>query len=380
MVTGTGLRVCITPDRTGGVNWQTLVGTQVGTVDTLVPDGSGRAISDATCTGTERSEWSTNGAHVFRLTDVTCGTEGPRRLSSVSFLAPGPVLVSVQFVQGGSIKSVRVQRYRRGLVQTLADGTLAPQAAARVASPAPPGVGEPWSVDDVIEASRRLPPDAVQAVLTEAGGPFDLRRKTLLAMHGAGVSGSVIDLMVALTYPKKLVVQRAGGDYSSSFGAAIGGDWYDPFNGTMVSASSMFADCYSPFGYGYGSYYDRCRPYAASYGGPGFGYAAYYPGYAGYSYGGGWVIVDPGPTTPEQPAVEGRVVNGHGYTQVRPREPDSAAIGTGGGPGTSRSSAASSGDSSGVSSGGYSSGSSSDGSSGGGSSGGDSGGRTAIPR
>ena len=80
------------------------------------------------------------------------------------------------------------------------------------------------------------------------------------------------------------------------------------------------------------------------------------------------------------PAAEGRVVNGRGYTQVRPRDAEpspgrSGNVGNGAaydGGGSSSSG----GGTSGVSSQGYSGGSSSGGSS----SGGDSGARTAVPR
>lgn len=370
---GTGLRVCITPEQTTGVKWQTLVGAQRGTVDIIVANGVARAISDTDCKGTERAEWSRNGQRVFRLSDVTCGTEGPRKISSVAFLTRGPVLVNVQYVEGGPSTSVRVQRYRRAIDQTLADGSLAPQASPRAASSAP-GLGGTWSVDDVIEASGKLPADAVQAALTGVSGPFNLNKKNLVAMSDAGVSEGVIDLMVALTYPKKFVVQRAGGGDAMPLGISMGGGWYDPFFSPIVPASSFFADCYSPFGYGYWSYYNACRPYYSTYGYWGdYGY-----GYQGYSYGtGGWVIVDSGPTTPAQPALEGRVVNGRGYTQVRPREPETPGIRTGGGGANGSNGANSGGSNNGSSSG--TSGVSSGGYSGGSSSGGDSG-RVAVPR
>jgi hypothetical protein len=295
----------------------------------------------------------------------------------VSFLTRGPTLVSVQFVAGGPAKSVRVQRYRRALNQTLADGTLAPQASPRIASTSPAVTDAAWTVDDVIEASGKLPADAVQAALTEMKSAFVLNRANLLAMNRAGVSEGVIDLMVALTYPKKFTVQRAGGGDVAGVGTTLAGAWYDPFNAMVMSDSYLQADCYSPFGYGYGSYRDPCRPYYSGYGYSGSGYlpGGYYPGYADYG-GGGWVFVGAGPTTPAQPSPEGRAVNGHGYTQVRPRETGTVGSGTGGsgtnsmGTASSDGNRGSSSDTSGVSSGGYS---------GGGSSGGD-GARTAVPR
>jgi len=158
----------------------------------------------------------------------------------------------------------------------------------------------------------------------------------------------------------------------------MGGGYYDPFM-TPAMFGSMYADCYGYNGWGYRSYYySNCGGFSPYYGN------GYYGGYYPYYPGGGWVVVNPNPPTgPVAPSYEGRVVNGRGYTQVRPRESEPAPRTSGnGGNGTSAGYRGAG--SGGVSSQGYSGGSSSgsSGSSGSGSSGssGDSGARTAVPR
>ena len=380
---GTGARVCITPDDRNGVKLQTLAGTARGSDEVIIADGVARPISDPECKGTERAEWSSDGLRVFRFTDVTCGKDPLRKVSSVAFLTRGPAWVNVQLVDGGPSKSVRVQRYRRAIDQTLADGSKAPLPSARMLAAAPPADGTDWNVDDVIEASAKLPADAVQAAITEDRGPYELSKKNLVAMNKASVPETVIDLMIALTYPQRFVVQRAGGGSYAPSGISTGGGWFDPFMMSPLAYSSM-DDCY---GMGYRTYYATCGSYYSPYGsiyngyynGYNNGYGGYYPG-----YGGGWVVVDPSPGTPVTPATEGRVVNGRGYTQVRPRDAEpspvrSGNLGNGAAYDGGGSSSSSGGGTSGASSQGYSSGSSS-GSSGGSSSGGDSGARTAVPR
>ena len=54
---------------------QTVVGTNKGIDELVIPDGVSRPITDAECKGTEQAEWSKDGARVFRTTDVTCGKE-----------------------------------------------------------------------------------------------------------------------------------------------------------------------------------------------------------------------------------------------------------------------------------------------------------------
>lgn len=372
---GTGARMCITPEK-NGVRLQTVAGTQRGIDELVIPDGVAHPISDNDCKGTELAEWSKDGARVFRTTDVTCGKEAPRKIQSVAFMVPGPAWISVQHVTGTlTNNAVRVQRYRRAANQQLADGRKAQQPPADLTTRTTPAKTK-WDIDDVIEASEKLPTEALQASLVELHQPFDMNKKTLVALDDGGVHDSVIDLMVALTYPKRFVVQRAGGS-STPMGISTGSGWFDPFM-TPLSMGSMM-DCYSPLGYGYRSYYSMCGSYYGY--GYGYGLFPYNNYYNGYYGNGGWIVVPPvigdggGAVTPQP---EGRVVNGRGYTQIRDRQAEPAPRVSGGG---SNGSAAGWSGNSGVSSGGYSSGSSGS-SSGGGSStsSGDSGARTAVPK
>ncbi|MSO53045.1 MAG: hypothetical protein EXQ51_11655 [Acidobacteria bacterium] len=374
---GTGARLCITPDATG-VRLQTIVGKISSGDEALRVDGIERPIADPECKGTERADWSTDGQRVFRHTTVTCGDEPPRKVASIAFLSSGPTWVNVQFIEDGLNGAVRVQRYRRAVDQKLADGSLSFQAAGGAAARVAAAADTFWNVDDVIEASGRVPAPAVQAAVAEAKSRFVLNKKSLLALSDAGVADLVIDLMVGLAYPEKFVVESRGGSGSSTAGLSMGGGYYDPFM-SPIMFGSMDANCYGYGGYGYRSYYSTCGMYSQyynyrysnyDYGG---GYYPYYP--AG---GGGWTGVNPTPPGPGVASVEGRVVNGRGYTQVRPRDAEPTPIRTGnnGGNGsdTGNSGGNSGGSSNGASSQGYSGSGSSSGSSG------DSGARTAVPR
>lgn len=370
---GTGARMCITPER-NGVRLQTVIGTHKGIDEVVIPDGVARPIVDADCKGTERAEFSKDGARVFRVTDVTCGKEAPRTIKSVAFMAPGPSWISIQHVSGTAANtSVRVQRYRRAANQNLADGSRAPQPDAHLATRTTPDMTV-WSIDDIIEASGKVPVEVMQAVLTEVHQKFEMNRKTLVALSGGGVSEPVIDLMVALTYPERFVVERRGGG-STPAGIMTGTGWFDPFMSPMLTGN--FSDCYTPFGYGYRSYYSMCGSMYAPYGYNYYGYNNYY--YPNGYYYGGWVDVGniPGIVgVPGEPQGEGRVIRGQGFTQIRNRDAEPAPRINAGSNGGGWSGG---GGGSGVSSGnGFSSGSASGGSSGGG--GGDSGARVAVPK
>jgi uncharacterized membrane protein YgcG len=279
--------------------------------------------------------------------------------------------------------AVRVQRYRRAANQQLADGTKTPQPDANLALRASPE-STTWSIEDVIEASSKMPAEVVQASLAEIHQPFTMNKRTLVALADGGVDSQVIDLMVALTYPKRFVVERRGGGGSTT-GVLTGNGWFDPMisSGMMMGSLSML-DCYTPFGYGYRSYYSMCgnSPYGYDY----YGFNRYtnpYGAYGGYgNYG--WVdvgaITQPGVgTISGEPQGEGRAIKGVGYAQIRNRESEPAPRVNAGSNGSATSWSGNSGGS--ATSSGYSSGSSSSGSSGGSSSSsGDSGARVAVPK
>ncbi len=57
-LTGTGLRLCITPESVAGVKMLTLVDEDLRMTETVIPDKVTRPIADKECRGTSRSEWS----------------------------------------------------------------------------------------------------------------------------------------------------------------------------------------------------------------------------------------------------------------------------------------------------------------------------------
>jgi hypothetical protein len=175
----------------------------------------------------------------------------------------------------------------------------------------------------------------------------------------------VTDLMIALSYPDRFVIERTARDDRGPATTLLD----EPFFLGWAFGYPMWSDAfgfYSPF---YGRYYSQFYS-------PFYSYLPWYdPGYFG---GGSIIITDPGGGSgaPLQPSGTGRAVDGLGYTRVRPREaepttpirssPGSMASSSGG---SASGGSASGGGGGSVSSSGFSSGGS----------GGD-GGRTAQPR
>jgi hypothetical protein len=347
-------QVCVEALPDGGATFTTKVGTQTPIVQTIVADGSDRPITEDGCTGTQRAEWSADGLRLYARAEMTCKSDqGPRRVSGLAMIGPDGRWTDVQSVDVGGRESFRVRHYRR------ADDT---RPASSISATA-------LTLDDVKEASAKVSPRALEAALVETRASFTLSSKQLLDLQAAGVPSSVVDLMVALSYPDRFVIERSAAvdrayvpiidDPFTTLGWGFGPGWPYGFYSPLYGAFSPYY--YSPFAFPY------------------YGY-----GYSPYVFGGGGVyVIDPGGggggAVPDRPSGRGRVVDGQGYTRVRPRESEPVAASGGGS--TASSSGGGGGASSSGSSGGATASPAGFSSGGGGGGGGSSdGGRTAQPR
>jgi hypothetical protein len=327
-----GTLVCVTPANTG-VAMTTVVNDRPVLTETIVANGSNQPLTEPDCRGWHRAEWSQDAPRLYAQAELACANQALRTVSGMSMMMTGPLWIDIQLIESEGRKTLRLRRYRKSSnLKHAGDLAWLERQAPRGTLPSR------LTVADVQEANGKVARETLQAALVELKHGFDLNAKALIALDRMGVPDDVIDLMVALSYPERFVVER-NTSASGSFGGGFDSMWpyyTDPF---------FFTSYYAPFGYRYWGHYD---------------------GY--YFQGPGFVVVDPEPGI--QPSGRGRVVDGHGYTRIRPNEPDSSGRPGGGGMGSSsvdRSGGA--GSSGGVSSSGYSSG----GSGGGGE-------RTAQPR
>jgi len=342
-------QICVAPAG-NGVTMTTTIANQPAIEQTIVADGAEHPITDAECRGTQRAEWSQDGRKVYSRADLSCPADkGNRSVSGFSILGANGTWTDVQAVDVSGQQMVRVRSYRR-LSEVSQIGSRLTHAT-------------PLTIDDVKEASGKVSARALEAALVETGSSFDLSGKDLLALQDTKVPGSVTDLMIALSYPDRFVVEHRRGDVAPEMALVD-----DPFLTGWAFGYPTWWD--------YGFYSPLYGPYSPYFYSPFYSYLPWY----GYG-GGGVIIIDPGGGSggggggPITPSGRGRVIDGVGYTRVRPREAEPTPHASTG------SVASSSGGSSSSSGGGGGGGSvSSQGFSSGGSGGGDGGGRTAQPR
>ena len=347
------LQLCIVPTADGaGVRRITFAGDREVLAETIVADGAPQRSSEKDCAGTRQSRWAQSGTRLFLSSTLSCPNQPEVGTSGLSALISADQWLDVQVIKSRSrTEQTRVQRFWRS-----GDAPPSPVAAEMKALVPLRTMLPRVTLQDVIEASDAVAPSAVEAWLSEGAIRVPVTRRELLQLSNAHVHGEVIDLMVALYYPKKFEVRRASGGGGGS-GLGMLSDFY-PGEWGLLS---------SEYGLGYGAY----------------GVPFFFGANGYYQPGEFYFIPGSGVSTPEQEAGHGQVVNGQGYTRVQTREPyrgtatssgasgqssSSTGAGADNGGGASSSSSGSSG-SSGVSSAGYSDGG-----------GGSSTGLTAVPR
>ena len=278
--------VCVTPAAGGpGVDLTAVAGGDVLVARTLAADGTRQEVRNPGCVGWEESEWATDGHRLFTRAELRCGEQPTRTVDGVSLMTSATTWVDIQVVDTGTHAQLEVRRY-----------TPVPAAEQRALPLTPAKIrqarGESaaaLTLDDVMEASRKTATQVVEALLVETEPQLALNSAALIALDDAGIDEGVIDLLVALSYPERFVVERRDRGGSWSTGGFSGA--YDP-----VWYGALYPYYVTPFGYR----------------GLGRGYSPYLLG----GFGSPFVVVAEGDTGDGT----GKAVLGRGYTRIRPRD------------------------------------------------------------
>ena len=335
--------VCIVPVASSpSVDLVTVEGSTV-TPERVDANGTQREVSREGCKGWEKAEFSPDSKRIYLRSEHECTGNRTRTSTGIMSMSPNGEWLDVQGVKVGENSGVRVVHYGRVPVPAVLDSGMkaALQGNSLATSTAMLAASDAVTIPNVIEASKRVEPLVVQTWLAQRGQGFGIDAKQLAALADAKVPSNVIDVMVALSYPRAFAVNLAQAD-----GQVV------PTEQTRANAEQ------SSLGYGPTVYMNGWDPlYSGSYGyynqygyRGGLGYSGFYPGY--WYQGVPVIITRPsGSVDAPQQDTRGRMVKGSGYTRPSDRS------GSSGTPRSSTSGGSSSGGSTATSSGGSSSGS-----------------------
>jgi hypothetical protein len=310
--------VCLSPRANDmGVGVTTWADGAVVLTKTLVADGTEYPVEESGCEGWRSAEWSGDGHRLFMQSKLTCENAIVRTVSGVSMMVPGGTWADIQLIASGDRKELVIRRYRAADMSLTEEWEEVPQEAPASRS-ARLSAARALTIDDVIEASRMVDADVLEAILVESDTSIHVDSGSLIRLADSNVPVGIIDLMVALSYPERFEIRSR-----KAVSGGIG--WgYDDFYGAG----------YDPYGYWYPFYF---APF----------------GYYSYSYWyrpGGYYLLTPSEDI-KPIASGGKMVKGHGYASVWPKEPTGKSrggwFGSGGSSGSSGSKASGEGYSSG---------------------------------
>lgn len=324
--------VCVVPASSGpGVVVATIANGMVVHSERMNATGAQTPKTLENCPGWESATWSADGHRLLLRSEFKCDQNTTVKGSGVFAISADGEWLQVQGSTVGRNAGAYVVRYRSAGVEIadlagrqLRDSTpvrLVTAATSLAARSARYAAGDVVRPDAVLEVTRHVEGPVAEAWVNEIGQRFAVDARDLVSLADAGMPPKMIDLLVALSYPERFVLQRnaivstrrAGG--GSTSGAGIGSVYTGAFDrrwdcgyGNRMLAYGYYGDsCYPGYyglsGYGYGAYGYGGYPYN------GYGYGGYGNGY----YGGQQPIV----IVPRNPDADqrGRAVNGAGYTR-----------------------------------------------------------------
>ena len=210
----------------------------------LVADGGTHEFERDDCQGTESARFSEDRRRLYTASEVTCDGEAPRRSTGIiSMLAHGE-WADVRAITMNGAATMWSKKYQRTSNSVLDELGLAGSGARPNPFALRGGMTSamaPITIDDVIDASRNVDTDAVQAWLAAAEQQFEgLSGDDLIRLEEAGVATAVIDVVVAVSFPEHFALRE---ETNRNYGSRM---YMDPFY-------------YGYYGYGYGYYGGRYR-------------------------------------------------------------------------------------------------------------------------
>jgi len=284
---------------------------------TLVADGVEREVELEGCRGVESARWSQDDGRVFYRTAYTCEGGVERRSSGATMMLPNGHWLDAEVVHAGESRGLEVRRYRFATdAEYRAHGREPPEGSALALETARKAAAATLSIGDVIEATDAVDEEVVQALLVDYGGRFPLDAEALVKLADAGVSGETIDLMVALSFPDRFVVDP--GALAAAFRTPE-----PPVDTLGLLARDTYADPAWSYGglYDYPSFWSTWRfgrsgygyRYGYNFGNPGYYFDPYWPYYRRWidpGVGGPIIVVE------RREDAGGRAVAGGGYKRT----------------------------------------------------------------
>jgi hypothetical protein len=182
----------------------------------LIADGRARPVDVGGCEGTRRVSWSADGRRVFLDEALRCGADALRTSRGIlAFTAGGDGWAELQEIESPGVSPVlSVRRVRRASAATVAafgvESLDSSPAQYLLVETSRAAAARPMDPSGVVEAVREAGASVTGALIAELGNPFPLNAAALRTLKRDGVPDTVLDLMIAVTWPDRFEIRGVG--------------------------------------------------------------------------------------------------------------------------------------------------------------------------
>ena len=299
----------------------------------ITASGARTEVTRDGCTGWESGRWSDDDRRFFTRAEFRCDGGATQTASGIFAMTHSDAFTRIEGVKTKGATRVRAINFvwldtvavPPAIAARLPRFDAIPAVGARIEAAATVGTA------DVVEASKQVDGEVVEAWLADRGQPFGVAAKDLRALRDAGVPTGVIDMVVAISHPKVFSIASGGQAGGRPEAMGIRQPRSTDANREVMLAEMRMMRVRSALSYGWGDmffpYYGTSSlyglgffsPFAGGYyGGINNWYGGRFGGYGGFGNGifvgnQPYVIVPQGPRPAS--ADRARVVNGAGYSQ-----------------------------------------------------------------
>jgi hypothetical protein len=208
--------------------------------EVLILDGTKQPLIEKNCSGWRISKLNPHIGAIISASEVNCSDSESFRTSSVKIILSANQLIDILGITSGDQTQVAIRRLTFNRELPSATGSL-PRGVGGSAERTE--VSATWTLDDILQLAGTVDDQVFQAALMEKFVRLNLDAKSLRQMKAAKLSNESIDLLVALAYPDRFIIETNGKVSLEPVSASSAM--------SLVGSSSSPSPGYYPNSYGY---------------------------------------------------------------------------------------------------------------------------------
>jgi hypothetical protein len=174
--------------------------------EVLIPDGSRQTVDKSNCTGWQSTNYIPEAGMIISSSEMNCKDTGAFTTVDAKLILNADQMVDI--LQLKAAGETRIAARRLTLQRDLPPSNNAEPVNAGVI--ARMNASQAWNLDTVIQLSKTVDAQVIEAALVEKRVVLDLNSKALKQLKNSKMPDGIIDLLVALAHPEKFLITQNG--------------------------------------------------------------------------------------------------------------------------------------------------------------------------